>query len=155
MSISLSTPVTGGSQTGLTSPTYTVAVDVAPNAAGKQWVVTALGGTQASVDVHTPAKPFTVSVFRPMVMKTLPPYNSAVSILRNVPRNTYKVIVRKGLVPLTGQAPIVANFTLTMDVPAGADQYDPANIRAALSLLVGTMSQISSGLGDTMVTGTL
>lgn len=52
MTISLTTPVTGAAQTGLTSPTYTHVVDTPPNAYTKQYAVTALGGTQTGVDVH-------------------------------------------------------------------------------------------------------
>jgi hypothetical protein len=48
MSISVTSPITGGAQTGLTSPTYTVVTDTAPPGnPGKQVAVTALGGTQA------------------------------------------------------------------------------------------------------------
>lgn len=155
MSLTPSSPVTGGAQTGFTTPTYTLTADQAPDVNGKQYVVTALGGTQAGVSLHSPANPFTLSYFKPKVTKTLPPFNSATSVLRSVGRNTYKVIVRKGVVPLTGQAPIVANFTLSMDLPAGSDQYDPASIRAAVSLLVGFLSQQSAGAGDSLVTGVI
>jgi hypothetical protein len=42
---------------------------------------------------------------------------------------------------------------LTVDVPAGSDAYDSANVRAALSLLFGAVSQQSAGFGDMAVTG--
>jgi hypothetical protein len=43
--------------------------------------------------------------------------------------------------------------TLSVDVPAGSDTADPANIRAAISLLVGLLNQQSAGIGDSLVTG--
>lgn len=60
MAYSPSSPVTGGTQTGLTSPTYTLTADIAPSALGKQHAVTALGGTQTGVRTSSAADPFTV-----------------------------------------------------------------------------------------------
>jgi hypothetical protein len=54
-----------------------------------------------------------------------------------------------------GQAAQFANFELTISLPAGSDAADPANIRAALSLLFGAASQQSAAFGDTLVTGVL
>jgi hypothetical protein len=72
-----------------------------------------------------------------------------------IPRNTYQMIVRKGVNYAANQANDVAIARLTLDIPAGTDSYDPANIRAMLSLIVGILSQQSSGAGDTLVTGIL
>jgi len=76
-------------------------------------------------------------------------------VLRSVPRNTYKIIVRKGVTPLAGQSASVLNATLELAVPAGADNADPANIRAALSLLIGSLNQISASMGDSLVSGVI
>jgi hypothetical protein len=46
-------------------------------------------------------------------------------------------------------------FTLQMDVPAGSDTADAEDIRAALSCLIGAASQVSSGMGDTLINGVL
>lgn len=156
MSLSLSSPVTGGAQTGFTSPTYTVVVDTAPTSAGKQYAVSAIGGTQAGVDASSsPSRPFTVTLSRPQVLRSLSPVDPTTGVLRSVPRNTYKIIVRKGVTPLAGQSPVVLNATLTLDIPAGADLADAPNVRAALSLLVGALDQISASMGDTVVTGVI
>lgn len=156
MSFTLTTPVTGGAQTGFTSPTYTIVSDTPPTSAGKQYAVSALGGTQTGVDSSSsPSKPFTVTLERPAILRALPAVNGATGILPNVPRNTYKVRVRKGVVPLSGQAPQVMLLTCTLDVPAGADVADAANVRAGLSLLVGALNQISASIGDTLVTGVI
>jgi hypothetical protein len=156
MSFTLTTPVTGGAQTGLTSPTYTIATDTAPSNTGKQYAVTALGGTQSGVDSSSsPSRPFTTTLSRPPVLRQLPAVNPVTGILPNVPRNSYKIITRKGVTPLSGQPAAVMLITTQIDVPAGADTADAANVRAALSLHFGAIAQISSSIGDTTVTGVI
>jgi hypothetical protein len=156
MSFTLTSPVTGGAQTGFTSPTYTLATDTAPTSAGKQYAVSAIGGTQAGVDAaSSPSRPFTVTLSRPQVLRTLAPVDPVTGVLRSVPRNTYKVIVRKGVTPLAGQSPAVLNATLELAIPAGSDIADASNVRAALSLFIGSLNQISASAGDTLVTGVI
>lgn len=153
MTISLSTPITGSAQTGLTSPTYTLTADTPPNNNGKQWAVTALGGTQTGVTTHSVAAPFTVACFRPAVYKQLGKANGVTGLIANVPKNVYKVNTRKGVLPLAGQPYQNMLITTTIEVPAGADLADSANIRAALSAHFGAVSQQSAGVGDTAVSG--
>jgi hypothetical protein len=153
MAIAPSSPVTGGAQTGFTSPTYTIASDVAPDTNGKQWAVTALGGTQAGVRIHAATDPFTFTYVRPKAFKPLGKIHPVTGQLLSVPKNTHLVIVRKGAIPLSGQSPSVALLRCSMDIPAGADTADAANLRAAISLLVGVLNGISAGLGDTLVSG--
>jgi hypothetical protein len=43
--------------------------------------------------------------------------------------------------------------TLSIDVPAGADSADAPNVRAALSMMLGTLTQQSAGIGDTVTSG--
>lgn len=146
-------PITGGAQTGLTSPTYTFVSDVAPDANGKQVAVTALGGTQTGVQVHSVASPFTLTFARPKAFKALGQPNPVTGRLPSVPRNTYKIITRKGVVPLAGQPAATMLVTTTIDVPAGSDSYDAANVRAALSAHIGALNQQSAGIGDTGISG--
>jgi hypothetical protein len=40
-----------------------------------------------------------------------------------------------------------------IEVPAGADTADAPNVRAALSMHIGSLSQASAGIGDTGVSG--
>lgn len=155
MTISLTSPVTGSAQTGLTAPTYTVVVDTPPNAYSKQWAVTALGGTQTGVDVHGASKPFTVTFSRPANLRSAPVPNPVTGVMPNSPRNVYSVIVRKGTVPGVGQNPQVAVLRCDLSVVAGSDLVEPEDIRAALSLLIGSLSQQSAGLGDTLINGLL
>jgi hypothetical protein len=155
MTIAITSPITGAAQTGLTSPTYTHVADTAPSPQGKQVAITALGGTQTGVTVHSVAAPFTVSCFRPANFKQLGKANPVTGLISNVQKNTYKVITRKGVLPLAGQPYQIMQVTTTIDVPAGSDLADPANIRAALSAHLGALSQQSAGIGDTTVSGVI
>jgi hypothetical protein len=117
--------------------------------------VTALGGTQTGVIVHSVAAPFTISAFRPAVFKQLGKANPTTGLISNVPKNQYKVITRKGVLPLAGQPYQTMLVTTIIDVPAGSDLADPANVRAALSAHIGALSQQSAGIGDTTVSGVI
>jgi hypothetical protein len=155
MSFALSTPVTGAAQTGLTSPTYTVALDSASETWARQYAVTALGGTQTGVTAQSVASPFTTAMFRPKSFQYLGKPNPTTGLIARVPRNTYKVITSKGVLPLAAQPLQNMVITTTIEVPAGADLADPANVRAALSMHLGSLAQASSGIGDTVVNGVL
>lgn len=146
-------PVTGAAQSGLTTPTYTLVADVAPDSNGKQVAVSALGGTQTGVTVHSIASPFTVCFVRPKNFKTLGQPNPVTGRLPSVPSNSFSVVVRKGVTPLAGQPPKPMIVRVSVDCPAGADTYDPANVRAALSLAFGIITQQSAGYGDTVISG--
>lgn len=155
MAVTFTSPITGAAQTGLTTPTYTHVADVAPDSNGRQVAVTALGGTQTGVITHSVAAPFTLTVVRPKVTKQLGKANPVTGVIANVPKNTYKFITRKGVLPLAGQPYQVMNITTTIDVPAGSDLADAPNIRAALSAHFGAIAQQSAGFGDTAVTAIL
>lgn len=155
MTIALTSPVTGSAQTGFASPTYTVVADTPPNAYSKQYAVTATGGTQVNVDVHGASKPFTVTFARPQNIRSAPVPNPVTGVMANSPRNVYSVIVRKGMTPGINQNPQIAVLRCDLSVVAGADLTEPEDIRAALSLLIGAMSQQSAGLGDTLINGLL
>lgn len=155
MAFAPTTPITGSAQTGLTSPTYTIVVDSNPDNNGKQFYVSALGGTQTGVLPHSVAAPFTVSAFRPKTLKSLAPVNPVTGVLRAVPMNTYKVITRKGVLPLAGQSFKTAMIKTELDIPAGSDQADPLSLRAMISAHIGLLQQASNALGETVLTGTI
>lgn len=156
MAISLTSPITGLAQTGLTSPTYTNVVDTPPAPNAKQWAITALGGTQTGVEAHAADLPFTFTAFKPLAFKGLGAANPSNGWYYSVPRNVYKIITRKGTVinTATGQtSPAV--ITTTIDLPAGCTVADPESVRAALSAHFGGLSQQSAGIGDTVTSGVL
>lgn len=152
MTITVTSPITGAAQTGFTTPTYTLTADIAPDNNGKQNAVTALGGTQTGVVTHSVAAPFTVTASRPRVFKSLPKVTSQ-GTLPSVPTNVYKVLTRKGVLPLAGQPYAIAIVRTEISVPAGSDTADPANLRAMLSAHIGALSQQAAGIGDTAVSG--
>lgn len=155
MAISLSSPVTGSAQTGFTAPTYTHVTDIAPDNNGKQYAVTALGGTQTGVTFHSATNPFTITFTRPRVFKPLGKANPTTGVVASPPINVWKVIARKGAVPLAGQAPAVSYIRAECGIPAGTDTASPAELRALFSLFIGAMTQLSAGLGDSMASGTM
>jgi len=155
MSFAPSSPITGAAVTGLTSPTYTISADVPPSMNGKQYAVTALGGTQSNVDTNTVSKPFTISFFRPVVLKTLPQINPVTGVIKNIPMNQYKLITRKGAQPAVNQMIMVARITTIIEVPAGSDTYEPEELRALISAHFGTGWAQASGIADTVITGVL
>lgn len=154
MSISLSSPVTGSAQTGLTTPTYTVSVDVAPDVNGKQWAVTALGGTQTGVTSHSISSPFTYTYSRPKTFKSLPPIGTNQQYA-NVPNNLHTQLIRKGVSIAANQLPRIATCRIEVSIPAGADTYDAPNVRALLSMAIGSLTQLSAGIGDTTISGVM
>lgn len=155
MSISLTSPVTGSAQTGLTSPTYTHVSDVAPDVNGRQYAVTALGGTQTGATASSVASPFTITFWRPKVLKVLGSPNPVTGVIASVSRNVYKVVTRKGVTPLADQPYQTMLITTILEVPAGSDTADAVNVRAGLSMHLGSLAQQSSGLGDTVISGVL
>lgn len=149
----LTSPITGAAQTGFTSPTYTHVADVAPDVNGKQVAVSAVGGTQVGVTAHAVSSPFTVTFVRPKVFKALGITNPVTGLLPSVPKNQYKIIVRKGVTPLTGQPVSIMGVNITIDVPAGSDTADAPNVKACLSAAIGALTQQSAGVGDTVISG--
>jgi hypothetical protein len=143
---------TGGTVTGLTSPTYTLVDDTAPVVNAKQKTVSALGGTQGSATANTVSKPFTATFYKPAQIKSLPAANPITGLRGAVPNNQYKLIIRKGGYA-SADVPVTAVCRLTIDVPAGMDSYNPDEIRAMVSFLVGILNEESADLADTLLTG--
>jgi hypothetical protein len=153
MAINFTSPVTGAAQTGFTSPTYTLTADLAPDVNGRQQAVTAVGGTQTGVRVHSSTDPFTITSFRPKVFQALGKPNPTTGVIKYVPMNRFRVLTRKGVLPLAGQSPVPAMIDSIMLIPAGSDSADAPNIRAMASLHIGALTQQPAGIGDTLVSG--
>jgi hypothetical protein len=155
MSFNPTSPVTGGAQTGLTSPTYTLTADTPPAANGKQFAITSLGGTQTGVDTHAVSRPFTSTIFKPATPKILGAVNPVTGKLGSVPNNVYTLITRKGVTPLAGQASVNLVIETRISVPAGSELADSANLKAALSYHFGVGMQQSQNIGDGTINGIL
>lgn len=130
---------TGGAQTGFTDPTFTLVDDIAPVVNAVQKTVSALGGTQTGASANSASLPFTATMYKPATFKQLPVANPITGARGPIPNNQYKLIVRKGGYAASG-VPATAICRLTMDIPAGMETYDPADIRAMVSFLVGILS---------------
>lgn len=153
MAITLPTSITGGAQTGFTSPTYTAIAGSYPGYNGRQNYVSALGGTQASVRVHAATDPFTFAYAVPTSIRSLP--QAVNGVYGAIPSNVHILNVRKG-VQVAASAPIqVAMADLKIRLPAGCESNDPANVRALISALVGLINNLSASIGDTLVSGQL
>jgi hypothetical protein len=144
--------ITGGTVTGLTSPTYTQVDDLNPALNAKQKTVTALGGTQGSASANTAGEPFTMTFYKPSALKSLPVANPVTGLRGQVPTNQYKIIVRKGGEAATG-VPVTAICRMTFDIPAGMETFDPDNVKAFVSYIVGLLNEESADLADTFITG--
>lgn len=155
MTVSITSPVTGVALTGLTSPTHTLTADTPPDTNAKQYVVTTLGGTQTNVRTHSVSDPFSITVFKPKAPKALPNANPVTGLYGSIPKNTYTVVVRKGVFIDSNQTLDRLVIRLSMDVPAGSDASDAVNIRSALSLLFGVLYAEPNDFGDLAVLGIL
>lgn len=152
--MALSSPFTGATMTGyLTTPTYTVAADLAPAANGRQYAVTALGGTQTGVAVSSVANPFTLTVFKPALLKQAPPLTSAGVFSAPVAKNVWRQIIRKGLLPLAGQSPIVGSVDISISLPAGCTDADANSVAALLSAAIGSLNDQSTAIMTMAKTG--
>lgn len=148
-------PVTGGAMSQFTTPTYTLSLDRAPANNGIQHAVTLFGGTQTGVRVHTVSDPWTITMFKPANPSILPSPNAVTGKYPPIPKNTYAQVHRKGVNYAANNAPAVLVGRWSTDVPAGADAYDSANVRAYTSCFVGINWQQSQGLGDLFCNGIL
>jgi|SwirhirootsSR3_FD_contig_111_895909_length_2970_multi_4_in_0_out_0_2 hypothetical protein len=144
--------ITGSAQTNLSSPVYTWVADLPPDAASKQWAVSALAGTQTGVRVHTAGDPFTLAIRRGRY-NSLPAKNPVNGSYPNVPMNRIEILSRKGVYIDSANTVRVANLRLIAELPAGCEQFDAPNIRALCSNLFGVIAEESSDLGDTYVSG--
>ncbi len=145
---------TGGTVTGLTSPTYTLVDDTAPVVNAKQKTVSALGGTQGSATANSASRPFTATFYRPAAIRPLPAANPVTGLRGQVPNNQYKLVIRKGGYA-AADVPVTAIARLTVDIPAGMDSYNADEVRALVSFLVGLLNEESADLADTLLTGVL
>lgn len=144
-------PVTGAVVPGFTSPTFTLTLDRAPDGKGIQHAVTALGGTQVGVVPTSASIPFLHKYVKPEKLKYLGAVNPVTGLLRSVPRNNHSLLTIKGVIPLAGQPSVNMFIRTIIEIPAGSEIADVANVKAAISAHVGLLSQQATGLCDTIV----
>lgn len=145
-------PVTGAAQTGFTSPTYTHVSEPAPDVNGKQFVITALGGTQTGVTLSSVSAPFRFTWWRPRAFKQPSGFNSVSGRYDKVPMNVHKLVTAKAA-SISATQTVVNLATTTFEVGAGSETYDAPNVRALASLHIGALSANAAGIGDTLTSG--
>lgn len=159
MSLNPSSPITGAAVTGLTSPTYTYTED-STDQNSRKFVVTALGGTQTGVEVHSIGSPFFLQVSRQPQLKSLPKPNN-LGIYPSIPVNEFRIKGVKGATVNGSVAGVSSETLCTLDcrlrVPAGVElsTNDPEELKALLSFLCGFMFSNASGIYDLASTGLL
>lgn len=144
--------ITGGAQTGVTSPTFTVATDTPPAINAAKKVITAYSGAGLTVSANSASKPFDATFSKPVTLKSLPAANPVSGLRGQIPNNQYKLVVRKGGLAESG-VPVSMVCRLTIDVPAGMETYNPDEVRACVSFLVGLLNEESADISDTLLTG--
>lgn len=139
--------------TGLTNPTWTYTSDsVAPLPNSKQYAVTAIGGTQTGVTVHSIGNPFYARFTKPAIYKILANPNVS-GVIKAFPKNYYELLTVKGVLPLANQPiqqfPIRTSFGL----PAGADVADPVVVASAIASHAALLWQLAEELRKSVLTG--
>lgn len=152
MSFTPDSSIAGTAYTGVASPTFTLASMQPPAANAKQWQVTALGGTQTGVTANSISSPFTVSVWVPASLKSIPAPNAVTGLRGSIPNNQTKLIIRKGGNAASG-VPVVAITRVTWDIPAGMDSYEPQQVLAMQSFFEGLFVEEAGEIGSTLLTG--
>lgn len=129
----ITSPVVGQTNiTGLTNPTYTLTEVNAPVPNAQRLIVSALGGTQTGVEVHTANNPFMVTLYQPTSYQTQGDVN-AQGVPRSIPRNNYSVVVNKG-VEVYPDITRTNTIKIVNEVPAGSETNDPESLAAAWAL---------------------
>jgi len=143
---------TGGAQTGVTSPTFTLVSDTPPAINASKKVVTAYSGAGLTVSANSASKPFDATFSKPTTLRSLPAANPVTGLRTQIPNNQYKLVIRKGGLAEVG-VPVQMVVRLTLDVPAGMETYNPDEVRACVSFLVGLLNEESADISDTLLTG--
>jgi len=144
-------PITGATVPGFTSPTYSVTQDASSPYGPKHYLVTTIGGTQAGVVAHSTAKPFTMTYHPPKTWQR-PPKANKNGIFPAPGRNVQKVYSVHAVDYATGST-ADATIMTQISIPAGAESFDGANVKALIAAHIGLLSQQASGLADTTITG--
>jgi hypothetical protein len=125
--------------------------DLAPAQNAKQKTVTAIGGTQGSATANSASSPFTMTFYKPSTVQKLPAANPVTGLRGSIPNNQYKIVIRKGGFSASG-VPVQAVCRITFDIPAGMDAYNPDEVRALASYVIGLLNEESADLGETLLT---
>lgn len=144
--------ITGVAMTGLTNPTYTLAVDAAADTSQKAYTVTALGGTQTGVEVHNVVVPFQAVLSRPKTIKQPATFGTGDVGIKNTPLNEHKLTTRKGVKVNSTGAYGVDKIETRFVNAAGSPYFDQVQLAAHISLHIGILAQYKQQLLDGAIT---
>lgn len=141
--INLTGPTTTtGSTVLLTSPTYTFVPGIAKDFTTRAYTLSALGGTQSGVYLHSNYKPKEVIFKRFKDFQRAAKYNTVTGKFGIVPKNTVSVIGRGGLSINANQVEL-GNVRIDFSIPAGAETYASADTEALMLMtLQATINQL-------------
>lgn len=141
MSLLLTGPTTAITTATLTAATYTFVPDLSSDNRSRVAVVSAAGGTQPGVSVHTADAPKQMIFKKPAAFLQPSAYNTVSGRYGKVPKNVTRVIFR-------GSAKVAASqwesipIALDIPIPAGAGSFDRANVDASvLAFITGLYDQ--------------
>jgi len=96
--------------------------------------------------------PFTILFEFPANPKGPPAVSSSTGQPISVPRNTSRVLLRKGVEVVTGYR-FPMEVDLAIRIPAGAEVQDAESVSAALVAMSGAIAQIVPGLRNSVISG--
>lgn len=147
------TSITGATQSAFTTPTYTLAEDnLRPEPNTRQFVVTALGGTQTGVRAHTAGDPFSTLV-RKGPYKPTPTPNPVTGAYGQIPLNRVELLTRKGMKIDAAGTIRVGNLRVILELPAGSESNDAVNIKALICYAFGLLNEESQDYADSAIAG--
>jgi len=155
MAFSPASPVTGAAISGFTSPTMTLALDIAPTPYGRQYAISALGGTQTGASPNSPTLPYTVTMVRPTMLKSIAPIKTGSNQLTANNRNIWKMVFRKGAVLNANGTIGIAISHIDWDLPAGMEAFAAAELKTLISFQIGILWSNAQGIYDTLATGVM
>jgi hypothetical protein len=135
MSIILTGPTTAATSSQLTAATYTFGDDLALDGRSRVAVVTALGGTQVGVTVHTVDAPKQIVFKKPAQFLQPSGFNVTSGRYSKVPKNVHRVIGKFSAQVAAGQTEIIP-MELSIGIPAGAMAFDRKNVEASIIAFV-------------------
>lgn len=144
--------ITGATEAAFTTPTYTLSADLQPLLNSRQYLVTAIGGTQTDVRANSAGDPFSVTLRR-QPYKALPTKNPVTGQYGNVPLNKVDWLYRKGLKIDSAGTIRVGNVRISVELPAGSETNDPKNVRALMCFAHGLVAEEAQDIADSLIAG--
>lgn len=138
MSINLVGPTAAITTNNVIAGTYTFAEDMANDNRTRVYVVSAIGGTQTGVNLHTVDAPKQVMFKRPAQFLQPSAFNTVSGRYGRVPKNVTRVIGRGSCNVAAGQVEIIQMST-DIGIPAGGVTFDRANVEASVAMYIAAL----------------